>query len=94
LSPGARARAVGLSEALRAAESELKVGKRSAADLERSARAALGARGITGGDVEYVAVVDPETLAPLKAVETRALIAIAARVDSVRLIDNAVVGVA
>jgi pantoate--beta-alanine ligase len=94
LSPSARARAVGLSEALRAAESELKAGRRSAADLEGSARAALAARGIGAGDVEYVAVVDPETLAPVTAVGTRALIVIAARVDNVRLIDNAFVGVA
>lgn len=92
LSPGARARAVGLSEALRAAESELKAGRRSAADLILSARAALAARGIAAGDVEYVAVVDPETLAPVMAVETRALVVIAARVDKVRLIDNAIVG--
>ena len=94
LSPSARARAVGLSEALRAAESALKAGKRSAADLVRSARNVLAARGIAAGDVEYVAVVDPETLAPVMAVEDRALVVIAARVDKVRLIDNAVVGVA
>lgn len=94
LSPDARARAVGLSEALRAAESELKAGRRSAADLERSARTALAARGIGAADVEYVAVVDTETLAPVTTVGTRALIAIAARVDNVRLIDNTIVGVA
>jgi pantoate--beta-alanine ligase len=93
LSPEARARAVGLSEALRAAESELNAGKRAAEHLVNSARRALAARGITASDIEYVAVVDPDTLAPVTAVETRALIAIAARVDNVRLIDNTFVGV-
>jgi pantoate--beta-alanine ligase len=94
LSPAARARAAGLSEALRAVEAEVKAGKRSTADLVNGARAVLVARGIGVGDVEYLAVVDPETLVPLNVVETRALVAIAARVDNVRLIDNAIVGVA
>jgi pantoate--beta-alanine ligase len=94
LSPAARARAAGLSEALRAVEAEVKAGKRSTAELVNSARSVLVARGIGVGDVEYLAVVDPETLRPLSLVETRALVAIAARVDNVRLIDNAIVGVA
>ena len=37
---------------------------------------------------EYVAVVDPETFAPVAAVDARALIAVAARVGTTRLIDN------
>ncbi len=92
LSPPARARAAGLSEALRAVEAEVKAGKRSTAELVNGARAVLVARGIGAGDVEYLAVVDPETLAPLSVIETRALVAIAARVDNVRLIDNTIVG--
>jgi pantoate--beta-alanine ligase len=94
LSPDARMRAVGLADALRAAEAELKAGKRSADDLVSRARAALSARGIGAGDVEYLAVVDPETLTPVNVVESKALVVIAARVDNVRLIDNAVVDVA
>jgi pantoate--beta-alanine ligase len=94
LSAAGRARAAGLSEALRTVEAEVKAGKRSAAELVNAARAVLVARGIGVGDVEYLAVVDPETLAPLSVIETRALVAIAARVDNVRLIDNAIVGVA
>jgi pantoate--beta-alanine ligase len=94
LSPAARARAAGLSEALRAIEAGVKAGKRSAAELVNGARAVLVARGIGVGDVEYLAVVDPETLAPLKLIESRALVAIAARVENVRLIDNIIVGVA
>lgn len=94
LSPEARARAVGLNDALRAAEAALKTGQRSATVILGRARDALAARGIGAGDVEYLAVVDPETLAPVHVVETHALIVIAARVGGVRLIDNAVVGVA
>ena len=94
LSAGARARAAGLSEALRAAEAGLRAGKRSARDLLRSAHDVLAARGIAAEDVEYLAVVDPETLTPVTVVEARALVVIAARVGGVRLIDNAIVGAA
>jgi pantoate--beta-alanine ligase len=37
---------------------------------------------------DYVAVVDPRTLAPLRRVAGSALIAVAARVGPARLIDN------
>ena len=92
LSAAARSRAAGLSEALRAADAALRAGKRSAADLLRGAHDALAARGIVADDVEYLAVVDPETLTPVTVVEARALVVIAARVGGVRLIDNAIVG--
>jgi hypothetical protein len=37
---------------------------------------------------EYLALVDPDTLEPLELLEREALLAIAARVGEVRLIDN------
>ncbi|CAA9528396.1 MAG: Pantoate--beta-alanine ligase, partial [uncultured Solirubrobacteraceae bacterium] len=36
----------------------------------------------------YLALVDPETFSPLDAVNGSALVAVAARVGDVRLIDN------
>jgi pantothenate synthetase len=43
--------------------------------------------------VDYVEICDPETLEPLAgAVRERALIAVAARIGSTRLIDNTVLG--
>ena len=94
LSPAGRERAAGLSEALRAIEAGVKAGMRSTGELVKGARAVLVARGIGVGDVEYLAVVDPETLRPLNVVETRALVVIAARVENIRLIDNTIVGAA
>ena len=41
-----------------------------------------------GVEPEYLAVVDPDTLAPLDTVNGRVLVAVAARVGPVRLIDN------
>jgi pantoate--beta-alanine ligase len=92
LSPDARARAAGLSEALRLVDAEFRTGTRSAADLLNGARAVLSSRGIAAADIEYFAVVDPDTLAPLPVAGTRALVAIAARVGNVRLIDNTILG--
>jgi pantoate--beta-alanine ligase len=39
-------------------------------------------------DPEYLAVVDADTFTPLDEIDRRALIAVAARVGDVRLIDN------
>lgn len=92
LSPEARARAVGLSEALRAADAGVKAGTRTAARLVQAARSVLAARGIAEADVEYLEVVSPDTFMPLAVVESRALMVVAARVGGVRLIDNAILG--
>ena len=81
LSPEDRERALALSRALRAAERET--------DPEAMRRAALAE--LDGVDVEYVAVVDPETFLPINGQSGPALIAVAARVGDVRLIDNTVI---
>jgi pantoate--beta-alanine ligase len=41
-----------------------------------------------GVEPEYLAVVDPETFEPVERVEGDVLVAVAARVGPVRLIDN------
>jgi pantoate--beta-alanine ligase len=55
------------------------------------ARATAGARDVlqrAGAEVEYLAVVDPETMAPLAPAHLGGLVVVAARIGSVRLIDN------
>ena len=54
--------------------------------VESVATKAMLARGV-GPD--YVAIVDPSTLAPLVWIDGRALLVVAAHVGPVRLIDNA-----
>jgi pantoate--beta-alanine ligase len=85
LSDEDRTRALALSEALHAA-TEL------AASGERSARALLDAAGTAlrrlAVEPEYVALVEPDTLEPVEQLTGRALLAIAARIGAVRLIDN------
>jgi pantoate--beta-alanine ligase len=41
---------------------------------------------------EYIAITEPETLAPVELVDDGTVIAIAARVGATRLIDNIILG--
>jgi pantoate--beta-alanine ligase len=83
LSDADRRRALGLSRGLNAAKQAYDGGERDASALERAARAKLD-----GLQPEYVAVVDSTTFTPLTTVAGPALIAMAAHVGPVRLIDN------
>jgi pantoate--beta-alanine ligase len=85
LSPADRARALGLSRALNAAAAVVAAGERDADGIRSAAMAELD-----GLDAEYLAIVDPDTFAPLRTVSARTLVAIAAQVGPVRLIDNIV----
>jgi pantoate--beta-alanine ligase len=82
-----RDRALALVDGLDAADAAVRAGETDAAEVESVATKAMLARGV-GPD--YVAVVDPTTLAPLERIAERALIVVAAHVGPVRLIDNAV----
>ncbi|WP_282599918.1 pantoate--beta-alanine ligase [Patulibacter sp. SYSU D01012] len=85
LTPDDRRQAVAIPRALRAAEAALREGETDAAALVGVATAVLANAAI---DAEYVAVVDPETLVPRERVEAPSLLAVAAPVGPVRLIDN------
>jgi pantoate--beta-alanine ligase len=81
----ARERARALSAALRAADELAAAGERSPDALLGAAHAVLGAAGVRA---DYLALVDPDTLEPLAALDRPALLALAAPVGGVRLIDN------
>jgi len=87
LSPGERARALALPTALDAARQLAAAGERSARALIVAAREAMRSLGV---EPEYVALVDPDTLEPFELLTGEALLALAARIGEVRLIDNAV----
>lgn len=80
-----RAAALGLSEALEQASRALAWGERDAAELQRVMREAAESRGVA---LDYAAVVDPESLEPLAALDAPARALIAGRVGATRLIDN------
>ncbi|HEX6446165.1 MAG TPA: pantoate--beta-alanine ligase [Streptosporangiales bacterium] len=86
-----RKRALALRRGLDAAEATARDGVRDASAVRAAVATAMGELDV---EPEYVAVVDPETLAPLTAPASparSALVAVAARVGGVRLIDNTTV---
>jgi pantoate--beta-alanine ligase len=82
-----RERALALPRALQTAEELARDGERSAAALLAAAREAMAPYAVSP---EYLALVDPETLEPLQELAGEALLAVAARLGEVRLIDNVI----
>jgi pantoate--beta-alanine ligase len=85
LSVEERSRALALPAALDAAAERAATGERSARVLLDAARQAMLEAGV---EPEYVALVDPETLEPRETLARETLLAVAARIGEVRLIDN------
>jgi pantoate--beta-alanine ligase len=85
-----RRRALALSGALREAHSAWRGGERGAARIEARMRRYLA--GFPEVEVEYIAVAEPDALAPVLDVAEDTVVAIAARVGTTRLIDNIVLG--
>lgn len=86
LSARQRQQAVALSQGLVAGRALLVRGERSAARIVRAVRAELACYPLVRED--YVALVDARTLQPVRTVQQRVLLAVAARVGRARLIDN------
>jgi pantoate--beta-alanine ligase len=78
-----RQRALALSKALRAAQAAVAAGERDADAIRAKAIAQMG-----DVEPEYLAIVDPVSFTPLTTIVAPALVAIAAHVGPVRLIDN------
>lgn len=83
-----RHEATGLCRSLMTAADALELGERRAERLAGIVRAAS-----TGIDFEYVVVADAVDVQPIEVVDRDAILAVAARVGPVRLIDNIHIGV-
>ena len=90
LSAPDRKRARVLSRAIFAMRDAFDQGERSTASLEALGNAVVGAEPEV--HLEYLAVMDPDTLEPALA-STGAIVAIAARIGNTRLIDNVILGI-
>jgi len=90
LNPAERAAAPVLHRALVAARSRWAAGERSADTLRSAMRETLTAEPLA--DVEYVSVADGATLAELDHVDGAALLSLAVRFGTTRLIDNEPLG--
>jgi pantoate--beta-alanine ligase len=85
LSGDEREQATALNRALRAVQSAVAAGERDPDSATAAGYAELAAARI---EPEYLAIVAADTMEPVSAVEGDVLVAVAARIGSVRLIDN------
>ena len=88
LKPGERPKALALRAGLDAALRAVSAGERRASAVEKTGREAMAALGV---HPEYFAAVPAGTLLSKETLEGEVLIAVAARVGDVRLIDNEIV---
>ena len=86
LSKQERARAASLNKALRAAADSVAGGQGDASVLTQDIREGILSAG--PADIEYIEVVDSQTLEPLERIERQARILLAVRYGDCRLIDN------
>jgi pantoate--beta-alanine ligase len=89
LSADERARALAIVRGLDAAARRFAAGERDPRELQRMARASIEA---VATSIDYVEARDADTLEELTAVDTRAVLAVACRIGTTRLIDNVVLG--
>jgi pantoate--beta-alanine ligase len=90
LDPEQRPRATALSGALQEAHVAWRGGERSAKAIEARVRRFLET--YPDVQIEYVAVAEPDAMAPVTTVQATTIVALAARVGLTRLIDNIVLG--
>jgi pantoate--beta-alanine ligase len=86
LDPEARKQALALSHSLARAAELVAAGEREAEKIVAAMRAVFAES--PKAVIDYIAIVDPETFAPVTRIEGRTLAAVAAKVGSTRLIDN------
>jgi pantoate--beta-alanine ligase len=84
-----RKEAVVLAKSLRLARTMARAGTRDPREIIRRMTRMIGSR--KRAKLEYIEVIDPETLAPLKRIEGVFAVVLAARVGATRLIDNSVI---
>lgn len=87
LSPAERRRALAVPRSLAAAADAIERGERDSERIRDIGRRAAG----TDVELDYFAVVDPDTLAAPARISGPVLLAVAARAGAVRLIDNVLV---
>jgi pantoate--beta-alanine ligase len=90
LSPEERRAALVLSRALRLAEQRYADGERDAAVIRAAVEREIAAEALAR--LDYVSVAHPDTLEELDSVDGAALVSVAARFGTTRLIDNTLLG--
>jgi pantoate--beta-alanine ligase len=86
LTPRQRREAPVLYESLQRAKEEIKSGEEDATAIIGRMKRLIRRR--TSGKIDYVAIVDPETLENVTRINSAVLVALAVRIGKARLIDN------
>ena len=86
LSPDERQQALCLSRALRLADERFRQGERRAASIRAAMRRLIRAQ--PAARIDYVSIADAVTLEELTTIDRPALVSLAVRVGTTRLIDN------
>ncbi len=86
LSPAARQRALVLWRSLQRAAELAAAGERRAAAIVAQMQEVIAAA--EDARIDYIALVDPETLEPVETIAGRTLAALAVKIENTRLIDN------
>jgi pantoate--beta-alanine ligase len=89
LGPKQRKDATCLIQALRRAEDMVNNGESAATKVSAEMKRLI--RKVKGTRVEYIAIVNSDTLEPVKEIKGKTLIALAVRIGKARLIDNIIV---
>ncbi|MCJ7579507.1 MAG: pantoate--beta-alanine ligase [Candidatus Aminicenantes bacterium] len=89
LDGASRTAALALSESLKMASQEIERGEREPDVLKKKMKELILSKPQTR--IDYIEIVDEETLMPLKTLSGRFLIALAVYLGKVRLIDNAII---
>ncbi|MEN6371283.1 MAG: pantoate--beta-alanine ligase [Armatimonadota bacterium] len=90
LKPDERQAALVLYRALNAAKEAVLHGTKDSTGIYRAASDIIEAEPLA--KIDYVAVIDPETLEAIEKMDDKVLVALAVRIGSVRLIDNMLIG--
>ncbi len=90
LRPDQRAAALSLSQSLRQSRTLVEEGQRQADQI--IAAAARHVRSFDGTAIDYIVIVDPETLEDMAVIDRPARMALAVKVGPTRLIDNMALG--
>lgn len=88
LSPEQRKAALVLSKSLGEAKAAIEAGERSASAIQSTVRNCIRSEPLAS--IDYAVVVDAETLLPIQTVERPAVVLLAVRIGTTRLIDNTV----
>lgn len=91
LNPEERQQATVLYQSLQLAQELIKSGQRNAATVRSEMESLISSRPLA--KIDYIAIVDADTLQPVEEIKNNTLIALAVKIGQTRLIDNTLVSI-